>query len=76
MGIADVLWMTLILGGAGYLLYRSVWKKKGHCQGCDNAGCSKSDLSLATAQSRFREGAVTACRAAPPCTLQRKAEYL
>ena len=44
MGIADVVWMTLILGGAGYLLYRSVWKKKGHCQGCDNAGCSKKFL--------------------------------
>lgn len=41
MGIADVVWMVLILGGAAYLLYRSVWKKKGHCQGCDNAGCSK-----------------------------------
>ncbi len=36
--------MALILGGAGYLLYRSVWKKKGCCQGCDNAGCSKMSL--------------------------------
>jgi len=41
MGSADIVWMVLILGGAGYLLYRSVWKKKGHCQGCDNAGCTK-----------------------------------
>ncbi len=41
MGIADVVWMALILGGAGYLLYRSVWKNKGRCQGCNGAGCAK-----------------------------------
>jgi hypothetical protein len=41
MGIVDFVWMALILGGAGYLLYRSAWKKAGHCQGCVNAGCSK-----------------------------------
>lgn len=39
MGFADVVWMVLILGGAGYLLYRAVWKKKGGCHGCGNAGC-------------------------------------
>jgi len=44
MGIGDIVWMALIVSGAGYLLYRSVWKKKGHCQGCVNAGCSKKFL--------------------------------
>jgi hypothetical protein len=41
MGAADIIWMALILAGAGYLLYRSIWKKKGHCQGCDSCGCDK-----------------------------------
>jgi len=39
MGFADILFMVLIIGGAFYLLYRSVWKKKGHCQGCDSEIC-------------------------------------
>ena len=41
MGIVDIIWMAVILGGAGWLLYRSVWKKKGHCQGCDSGSCDK-----------------------------------
>jgi hypothetical protein len=39
MGIVDIIWMVLILGGAGYLFYRSFWKKKGPC-GCDGCDCS------------------------------------
>jgi len=39
MGIVDVLLMVLIIGGAVYLLYRSIWKKKGHCSGCDMETC-------------------------------------
>jgi hypothetical protein len=38
MGIADIVVMALILGGASYLFYRSVVKKKGHCQGCGDMG--------------------------------------
>jgi hypothetical protein len=41
MGIVDGLWMVAIVGGAGALLYRSIWKSKGRCSGCDNAGCSR-----------------------------------
>ena len=41
MGIVDIIWMAVILGGASWLLYRSVWKKKGHCQGCDSGSCDK-----------------------------------
>lgn len=41
MEFVDVVLMALIGGGAGYLLYRSVWKKKGHCQGCDSGTCDK-----------------------------------
>ncbi|RJQ44821.1 MAG: FeoB-associated Cys-rich membrane protein [Nitrospiraceae bacterium] len=44
MGIADVLIMILIIGGAVYMLYRSLWKKKGHCQGCDSVACEKKQL--------------------------------
>ena len=36
MGWVDILWMGLILGGAFWLFYRSVVKKKGHCPGCDH----------------------------------------
>jgi len=39
MGIVDILLMVLIIGGAVYLLYRSLWKKKGHCHGCDSEAC-------------------------------------
>ncbi|TRO79750.1 FeoB-associated Cys-rich membrane protein [Trichloromonas acetexigens] len=34
MGWTDILWMTAILSGASWLLYRSVITKKGHCPGC------------------------------------------
>ncbi len=39
MEIYDVIWMAMIVGGALYLLYRSVWKKKGHCGGCSSSSC-------------------------------------
>jgi hypothetical protein len=35
----DVILIILILGGAFWLLYSSLWKKKGHCQGCDGDSC-------------------------------------
>lgn len=41
MGIADIIIAAVILAGAAYLLYRSVWKKKGHCCGCDSGCCDK-----------------------------------
>jgi hypothetical protein len=39
MGFSDIVWMGLIIAGTVYLLYRSVWKKKGHCTGCDSQTC-------------------------------------
>lgn len=39
MGFVDIILMVAIMGGALYLLYRSVWKKKGHCQGCESGTC-------------------------------------
>lgn len=39
MGATDILLMGVIIGGALYLLYRSVWKKKGHCSGCNSVTC-------------------------------------
>jgi len=35
----DMLIAAVILAAAFYLLYHSVWKKKGHCQGCDSGSC-------------------------------------
>jgi hypothetical protein len=40
MGIADIVWMAVILGGSCWLLYHFLWKKKGSCPGCDG-GCDK-----------------------------------
>lgn len=39
MGVIDILLMGLIIAGAIYLLYHSLWKKKGHCPGCDTGAC-------------------------------------
>jgi hypothetical protein len=39
MEIVDIVLMVLFIGGAVYLLYRSLWKNKGHCQGCDAGTC-------------------------------------
>jgi hypothetical protein len=41
MGIVDVVLIVMIVGGAVYLLYRSLWKKKGYCAGCDSSGKCK-----------------------------------
>lgn len=37
MGIVDIVLSGLIVGGAVYLLYRSIWKKRGYCTGCTTA---------------------------------------
>ncbi|MCP2501140.1 MAG: FeoB-associated Cys-rich membrane protein [Deltaproteobacteria bacterium] len=37
MGIVDVALIVLIVGEAIYLLYRSIWKRKGYCHGCDSS---------------------------------------
>lgn len=39
MGFTDIILIALIISGAVYLLYRSLWKKKGHCPGCDSETC-------------------------------------
>lgn len=39
MSFVDVSLMVAIIGGALYLLYHSIWKKKGHCQGCHSGAC-------------------------------------
>lgn len=43
MGISDMIIAAVILSGAFYLLYRSLWKKKGHCSGsgCCSESCNK-----------------------------------
>ncbi len=39
MEVKDMLIAAGIVVAACYLLYHSVWKKKGHCQGCSDGGC-------------------------------------
>jgi len=40
MGAFDIVLITMILGGAFWLLYRSLWKKRGCCSGFDCRGCN------------------------------------
>ncbi len=47
MGITDVILMGLILAGALYLLYRSIWKKGGCCSGC-GAACGVKRLGVSS----------------------------
>jgi hypothetical protein len=39
MSWLDILLAGAIIAGALYLLYRSLWKKKGYCPGCPVEGC-------------------------------------
>ncbi|HEY6837324.1 MAG TPA: FeoB-associated Cys-rich membrane protein [Geobacteraceae bacterium] len=41
MSANDIVWMVLILAGTGWLLYRSLWKKRGQCHGCSGGCCDK-----------------------------------
>jgi hypothetical protein len=56
MGFTDIFWMALIIIGTVYLLYRSLWIKKGHCQGCDSGVCDagkKSDYGSADNRRQY-----------------------
>ena len=46
MTIVDYILMAAILAGAGYLLYHSVWKKKGHCPNCSGGACHRRSINL------------------------------
>ncbi|MBM4273034.1 MAG: FeoB-associated Cys-rich membrane protein [Deltaproteobacteria bacterium] len=35
----DLLLAGALIVGSLYLLYRSVWKKRGYCQGCTSETC-------------------------------------
>jgi hypothetical protein len=39
MDLTDVIWAVAIVVGALFVLYRSMWKKKGHCTGCSSEAC-------------------------------------
>jgi hypothetical protein len=42
MGLPDAVTAAVILAGAVYLLYRSLWKGGGSCHGCDGGACRPS----------------------------------
>ncbi|MBI5787545.1 MAG: FeoB-associated Cys-rich membrane protein [Candidatus Schekmanbacteria bacterium] len=47
MKITDIILSIIIIAGALFLLYRSLFKKKGYCPGCDHGDCkSKTAKSL------------------------------
>lgn len=66
MGFADALWLAAIVGGSVYLFYRSFRRKKGHCQGCANVGCSRRALTVPAAIIGAVLLATTPLRAAEP----------
>ncbi len=37
--MVDVVLMTAIIAGAVLILFRSLWKKQGHCHGCGAGAC-------------------------------------
>ncbi|MCX7856925.1 MAG: FeoB-associated Cys-rich membrane protein [Deltaproteobacteria bacterium] len=39
MSLTDILQAGIILGLAVYIIYWSIWKKKGMCDTCGNASC-------------------------------------
>jgi hypothetical protein len=43
MGFSDIIIAAVILAGACYLLYISLWKNKGNCcgSGCSGGNCHK-----------------------------------
>jgi hypothetical protein len=46
MSFIDIALMAVIIVGAVYLLYRSLWKKKGHCPGCDTSSCDMTGKKI------------------------------
>lgn len=47
MGVSDMIIAAVIVAGAFWILYRSLWKKKGHCHGC-SSGCCDSEKKFKT----------------------------
>jgi hypothetical protein len=40
MVLTDIIWMGIIIATTTYLLYHSLWKKKGRCPGCSGCSCA------------------------------------
>lgn len=51
MGLSDMIIAGVIICGAFYLLYHSLWKKKGHCHGCSGGCCEKMPRDRAAGES-------------------------
>ena len=46
MSLADVATAAVILAAASCVLYRSLWRNKGHCHGCSGGGCGRAEKLL------------------------------
>ncbi|MBI5416325.1 FeoB-associated Cys-rich membrane protein [Candidatus Poribacteria bacterium] len=55
MKVVDIFLMILILSGTIYLLYRSLWKKKGHCAGCNSDTCDIKKTPITNFKARRKE---------------------
>jgi len=49
MGAADAVIAVLVLAGACWILYRSLWKRGG-CAGCSGGGCCSRERSAQQSQ--------------------------
>lgn len=44
MGFLDIIIMMFVIGGAGYLFYRSMIKKGGSCSSCNVTSCQLKEF--------------------------------
>jgi hypothetical protein len=52
MTLGDLVTATLILGAAGWLLYRSLFARKGGCHGCSSGACRPPQSGVVRLGSR------------------------
>ena len=51
MSVFDIVLIILILCGAFYMVYRSVFRKKNHCGDCSSQNCEKRDENKICAET-------------------------
>lgn len=51
MKLVDLIILAIVLGGLGLMLYKTMWKPKTLCPGCDGCGASTKKNGEATCSS-------------------------
>jgi len=55
MGLIDILFSVGIIAGAVYILYRSLWKKKGYCPGCIGSCSMDKNMDKNLMKQKFKK---------------------